>query len=114
MIDDFANCIRSPADPGGTTCDGQCALDDSGNCIIPGSENAACKGCMVDGEGQCIADGDGECAAICIADDTGEACIEDPASGGGGGGGSGGADELHAWLVPPTKTTAMGFWWVMC
>lgn len=110
MVDGTASCIRSPADPSGSTCDSQCSLSDSGDCIIPGLENAACKACTVGGDGSCMANGSGDCAVNCIPDDTGEACIEDPNDQGGGGGGTGDPYELHAWLVPPTKTTAVGFW----
>ncbi|WIA17497.1 hypothetical protein OEZ85_014335 [Tetradesmus obliquus] len=58
----------------------------------------------------CMANGSGDCAVNCIPDDTGEVCIEDPNDQGGGGGGTGDPYELHGWLVPPTKTTAIGFW----
>lgn len=110
MVDGTASCIRSPADPSGSTCDSQCSLSDSGDCVILGLENAACKACTVGGDGSCMANGSGDCAVNCIPDDTGEACIEDPNDQGGGGGGTGDPYELHGWLVPPTKTTAMGFW----
>lgn len=108
MVDETGACLSNPNDPFGTTCDSSCVLADNGDCSVPGAATAPCLGCTVDDQGTCVGDGTGDCAATCISDSTGAGCFD--STDGSVGGSTTNGNELYAWLVPPTKTTAMGFW----